>query len=702
MANSALPIGRSGPPLLRVVSPQGLTDSLRQQEQDANPPPDDQSTMDELSRFIRGEWDIMRNHRNSAAGWNERLLHAQRVFNGQYDAEQLSAIKQFGGSEVYARIIALKCRGASAMLREVYMGAEKAWGLDPTPDPTLPDNILASVSHLVDLELQGMTQAGQMPDLNQIRDRTNGLVAAAKRAAKKEAKKQALAAETKLDDRLVEGGFYGALGEALTDLPLFPFACIKGPVVRITADVVWANGKAITQNKPKMFWNRVSPFDVYWTPGVSSIRDASVIERQRLTRADLNDLIGLPGYNEDNIRTVLVEYGRGGLRDWADTTDQERAQGESRESPSMNRSGMLDCLEYHGNVQGRMLREHGFTDVQIPDEDRDYFVQAWLIGRYVIKVQISPNPRKRHPYYITSFEKVPGTPVGNALPDILKDIQDVGNATLRSLVNNMSIASGPQVVVDEERLSPLENGDDLFPWKRWRVRSDPMAGNANAANPPISFFSPQSHAQELLGVYNAFTQMADELSAIPRYITGSGAQGGAGRTASGLAMLMGNASKILQMVASNIDSDIMQPALEGLYDIEMLTSNDNTFRGDESIRVRGVEVAMQRETARQRQIEFLTATANPIDAPIIGPLGRAKLLRAVSSNVGLDGEDIVPPEEELMAQLAPPPGPGPGATAGGNPAAAGAGPPGPGVSPPPAPANTDLGVQEAQTTRGMV
>jgi hypothetical protein len=66
-----------------------------------------------------------------------------------------------------------------------------------------------------------------------------------------------------------------------------------------------------------------------------------------------------------------------------------------------------------------MLLEYGISTRSIPDPLRDYFVQAWLIGRYVIKVQLSPSPRKRHPYYITSFEKVPGTPVGNGLPDIL-------------------------------------------------------------------------------------------------------------------------------------------------------------------------------------------------------------------------------------------------------------------------------------------
>jgi hypothetical protein len=546
-----------------------------------------------------------------------------------------------------------------------------------------------TVGGLVNMEVQQLAATGHSLDINAIRDRTNALITAARRAAKKRAKEEARLAEQKLDDILVEGGFYHALTEFLTDLPLFPYAVMKGPVVRVVPDVVWQGGKPVTNNRAKMFWHRLSPFDVYWTPGVSNMKDAAVIERLRLTRADLNDVMELPGYNKENIRAVLDEYGRGGLRDWMDSTDQQRAEGESRESPSHNRSGLIDCVEYHGNIQGRTLREYGFAEAEIPDEMRDYFVQVWLIGRYVIKAQLSPNVRKRHPYYITSFEKVPGTPVGNALPDILEDIGDVCNATLRSLVNNLSIASGPQVVIDEERLSLLENPDEMYPWKRWRTKSDPL-GNAGATIKPIEFFSPASHAQELLGVYQAFTSMADELSAIPRYITGSEKIGGAGRTASGLAMLMGNASKILQMVASNIDGDVIRGMLEDLYDMVMLTDQTGQFRGDESIRVRGVEVAVQRETNRQRQIEALQATANPIDMSILGPEGRAKLLRSVLSTVGIEDE-VVPSEDELQARLSGPPGGVPALPA-----------PAPGGSPSaPAPANMDPGIPEAQAMRGM-
>jgi hypothetical protein len=632
-------------PLLRVVSPEDMQAADARSAQAAIPQP---QALTGLAAYIRGKYGDFQRHRAGGSGWDDRLLHAMRTFKGEYDPGRRAEIAKFGGSNIYARLTSVKCRGATALLRDVYLNSDRAWSINATPDPVLPEDIRAKASQLVMAEAQTMQQAGQPVSPEQMRDRLKGIMENARQATKKQAKKAAEQAGDKLDDMLVEGGFYKAFAEFLVDLPLFPFACIKGPMVRIVPDLVWQDGKPVVKNKAKLFWERVSPFDIWFTPGVNDIEDAEILERRRLTRSDLNDLIGLPGYDEAAIREILQLHGQGGLNGgWTDGTENERAVQESRENPTWNTSGLIDCMEFHGPVQGKLLLDHGFTSEQVPDPDLDLYVQAWVIGRWVIKVQFSPSPRKRHPYFMTSFEKVPGTVVGNALPDLLADIQDACNASLRSLVNNMSIASGPQVVINMDRVHDTAEVDDLYPWKRWYMTTDPMGSTAD----PVKFFHPQMYAQELMGIYEKFSQMADEMSAIPRYVTGSERTGGAGRTASGLAMLMGNASKILQTVAANIDRDVMDPALSMLYDMVMLTDTEGVLRGDESIEVMGVAVVIQRETQRQRQMEFLQVTANPIDMQIMGPEGRAAVLRAVSQNLGLDGETVVPDDETLKQRM---------------------------------------------------
>lgn len=693
---------------LRVV---GRNDTQQQfQLQDATrakgalSPPAPQEAVG-LAGFITDQFILMRRHRDdTASGWSARLLRAMRVFNGVYEQDIIDEIKKFGGSSVYARTIAMKCRGTTSLLRDVYIGPERPWSLQPEPDPQIPPEIQDAIEQLVQGEIQQaadahlqsvqannahsfgtmMTHAfgaasGQHPDMvdqsipstssgpsltgqtmgtglpapppvqpmppsSQFLQRKQALEEKARDQAKRKASEQSQIAEDKLEELLAEGGFYTALAEFLVDLPLFPYAVIKGPTVRIRTKVRWQGNKPIPIDIPMLTWSRVSPFDIYWTPGVNDIADANVVERSRLTRAEINDMLDLPGYNIGEVRAVLDEYGRGGLVDNWDQTDAERAILESRENPRFNQSGMIACLEYQGHAQGRHLLDIGMDPATITDPLRDYYINAWLIGRHIIKVQLAPSPRKRHQYFVTSFEKVPGTPVGNGLPDLLADIQSVTNAALRALVNNLSISSGPQVTVNDDRLGDGENGEEMYPWKRWHVKSDPFGNNTE---PAISFFNPASNASELLNVFQAFSQLADEISAIPRTMTGTPPIGGLGRTASGLSMLLQQSTKILQTVCANIDRDVLSGLLDGLLDMVLLIDQSGLLSGEEKVRVLGVQAAIQREAQRARQLEFLQVTGNPIDMQIIGLPGRAEVLRQVAKTIGIQGEDIVPSEDTM-------------------------------------------------------
>ena len=306
---------------------------------------------------------------------------------------------------------------------------------------------------------------------------------------------------------------------------------------------------------------------------------------------------------------------------------------------------MIDTAEYTGYLSGKLLKQWG---KEVPDENQEYFVTAWLIDRYVIKVQMVPSIQERAPYYITAFEQIPGALLGYGLPDLLEDVQTICNASGRALVNNASIASGPQVIINDAVLQPGEN-DALYPWKRWHVNYDPAL--VSSGTKPIEFYQPPINSSELMGIFDKFYSLGDEVSSIPRYMTGNEKVGGAGRTASGLAMLMGNASKTLQNVAASIDRDVIGPIINGLFEMVMLTE-PNALRGDEVIEVKGVNHAVKREQDRMRQLEFLQLTANPIDMQIMGVPGRANVLRSVADNLGLEHEQTIPDDDTIQATMA--------------------------------------------------
>jgi hypothetical protein len=638
-------LGQAG--VLQVIPPAALDKyDLEQAKARADAQQPKQPPVPELCGYIKGQFEIFRNHRNTVAGWSNRMIEALRTYNGQYNPTKMQEVKKFGGSEIYARLSAQKCRATTSLLRDIYMGPDQPWGIRAPADPDIPPEIIEKIRTLMQTEQQMIAQTtGQTPSQDDLDKRSQALLESAREAAKKKAHDQARISEEKIEELLREGGFYHALAEFLVDLPIFPYACIKGPVVKFQPKVMWpyGGGRPTIQNIPTLTWVRVSPFDLWWTPGVSDISNAQVIEKSRLTRHELNDCLDLPGFNHDEVRAVLTEYGRGGLYDAWDTTDAERAVLESRENPAWNRSQMITQYEFNGNVYGEVLAEYGMPG--IVDPVRDYHIQAWCIGSHVIKVNMSPSPRARHPYFITSFEKVPGTPIGNGLTDITADLQESANATLRALVNNMSIASGPQVVINDDRVLPTENTEDLFPWKRWHARNDPVGSNNKS---PVEFFQPQDNSQSLMMVFKMFVDLGDDISAIPRYISSQN-PGSAGRTASGLSMLMSNASKMMQTVAANIDRDVFEVALQQLSDLILLTDTSGLLTGEEDITVQGVSVAVQRETQRQRQLEFLQHTANPLDQQIMGIKGRGTVLRSISQDIGLDGDEIVPTQQELEA-----------------------------------------------------
>src|SRR5215471_13762547 len=180
-----------------------------------------------LAGYIRQQWDMMVRHRNTVNGWSDRLLAALRAYNGQYDPDKLVEIRKFGGSEVYARLVAAKCRGASSLLRDVYLGADRAWGLEPEADPPIPPDVQQAIQMLIQSEVQ-QAQSIQMPVTpDMMRERVWGLFAKARTAAKKNAEEKCNLAEDKLDELLTEGNFYGALADVIVDIPLFPYGCIK-------------------------------------------------------------------------------------------------------------------------------------------------------------------------------------------------------------------------------------------------------------------------------------------------------------------------------------------------------------------------------------------------------------------------------------------------------------------------------------------
>lgn len=610
-----------------------------------------------LCAHVRKQWSYARDAKRNTV--EERMLQSIRARRGEYDPDKLAAISAMGGSDVYAMLTSVKCRAAASWLRDVMLtnGTEKPWTIRPTPIPELPPNMTESIVQQVAKPMTDMLMStgAPMPD-TQVLELMGTLRDQALNKVRAQARTMADRMEAKMEDQLSEGGFIHALNQFIDDIVTFPGAILKGPVVRNKNSLKWipaADGTYTVdvQKQTILEWERVSPFNIYPSAEAEGVNDGYLIEKHRLSRSDLNDLIGVEGYDSAAIRMVLDLYGSGGLRDWLyDDVGQAAAEGKSAVNILVNPDQLIDALQYWGSVQGKLLLEWGIDKKEIEDPTREYHCEIWVIGPYVIKATLNYHPLGEKPYYKASYEEIPGSFWGNSPADLIRDAQTVVNAASRALVNNMGLASGPQVVVNVDRLAPGEDVTQLRPWRIWQVGSDPIGNNGSATVPPVSFSQPDSNVPELAGIIKTFMDLADEWSGIPKYLTGD-APGGAGRTASGLSMLMSNAGKSLKQVVANVDNYVMRPMLTRLHFWNMRYGDDPDLKGDIHIVVRGANALVAQEAAQVRRNEFLAATNNPTDMQIIGPDGRAQVLREVAKGLDLDTDQIVPPNDVLKARL---------------------------------------------------
>lgn len=607
-----------------------------------------------LSAHIRKAWESARDAKNEV---EQRMLSCLRRVKGEYEPDKLRAIQSQGGSEIYMMLTATKCRALEAWVRDVLIPhSDKPWGLEPTPIAEVPPQIMQQIQMQVMQEVMQQGQ-GQQVDPEAMQQLLAERVEEIKEYAQEKAVKAAENMERQIEDNLAEAKWIEALEAFIGDFSVFPAAIMKGPVLRQRKVLAWQEGwQAVETVEIKPEFERVSPFDFYPSPDATTIDDAGfVIERIRYRRADLQALIGIDeSYDEEAIREVLRDYGQGGLRDWL-WGDSERSRLEGKATEYLHHSETIDALHYWGSAQGLSLLSWGVNPEMVPDPLLDYEIEAILVGKHLIKVAINDDVLQRRPYGKASFAPIPGSFWGTCIPELMADIQDMCNSTARTLVNNLAIASGPQVEVSMDRIMPGENVTNMYPWKVWKTKSSVSTTGTN--NKAVSFFQPNSNSAELLNVYSEFERRADDATNIPRYIYGNERVGGAGNTASGLSMLMESANKGIKAAIGHIDAGVIRPMIEALWLHNMLYTDDPSIKGDVCVVPRGSSAMLQRDSIQvMRQQMYMQLVSPEIAQQALGVRGQVNLLRDVLNGAGLTGlvpEGVEDKLEEAQSQPNP-------------------------------------------------
>lgn len=617
--------------------------------------------IDGLSRHFESVW---RKAREANKDVRYEMVQALYSCKGKYSDKKLAAIRAFKGSEHFIRNAENKARAAESWIKDIYRGdIDLPWILEPTAIPDLPDETVDEIVGKVSAKSQELiAQQQQMAATNgmplsdddisdQLAEYHNTLMEESIKNLQKDALERCRRAALLIRDQNEEGGWNKAFKDFLFYFTRTKAGIIKGPILSKKKKQVWkkdpiaATFKLTTEETLVPDVYSVSPFDFFPAAGMTDPSDGDIIEIHELTLQAITDLIGVTGYSEERIRRVLDELDSGAIKErWIQLDDEEHVR-NAEQSLKQNQqhvtalnapSKKVQAMELWGTVPGKYLIEWGVEgDI---DQHTQYQVNCWKIGNHVIKAVINPDNLGRKPYHVTSWAKNPAWIWGEGLVEFIQALEEICNAIVRALVNNIGIASGPQVEVNKDR---CDDKSPLYPWKRWESTSAQMKeGKA------VEFYQPQMQAESLINAYQFFGRLMDEHS-VPAYAQGASQSGVTAGTATVFTQLLAAASRSIKAVVANIDDDIITPYISMCYDYNMRFTNDESVKGDARVVARGVAGLLAREQAANRKTEFLNVTANPAFSQILGTKNIAYMLKEIAK-----ANDLNLPDESHFDKVA--------------------------------------------------
>ena len=246
------------------------------------------------------------------------------------------------------------------------------------------------------------------------------------------------------------------------------------------------------------------------------------------------------------------------------------------------------------------------------------------------------------PYFFYYYDKDETSIFGEGIPSIMSDVQELINSAFRAMLDNAAISAGPQIEVNLDLMSEDEDPRDVYPFKVWMRTGE----GADAANPAIRVFQLPSYTTEFERMIELFRSYGDEVTSIPRQMWGE-PSGAAGRTASGLSMLMGSANITIKDQVKNFDDGITKPFISAMYHWNMKFNSDSDIKGDYAVQARGTSSLIAKEIRAQSLINFAQITNNQVD---LGTVKRPNIIRSIADALDLSDDNLVYSDKEIEVQ----------------------------------------------------
>jgi len=593
----------------------------------------------------------------------QRWLEDIRQYHGRYESGMESRLKTANKSTVFVTKTRAKTNAMEARLSDMLFPTDdKNWGIGPTPVPELT----ASADEAVKRAKQAAAAADAQPE-----NQKQQALAAAKQQQDTadelqgridEAKKRSKAMEQEIEDHLRECSYQAEMRDVIRDACRLGTGIAKGPVVSDKARSSWKakqikeeeSGRTFTvyemeqARDKKAAFHRVDPWSIFPDMDASSAEDCeSWYERHMMNKKQLRKLAKSPGFDADAIRRLLMDDPKKSAPQYVSDL---RALTGAHHDAKINR---YHVWEYHGTLTAEEMRDLA-TATGDPDmvsdmpEDIDPLeeVQAtiWFCQDEILKFGIHPLDSCESIYSVFNLEKDETSIFGFGVPYICRDSQAAVNGAWRMMLDNADLSTAPQIVVNEEVITPADGKWGLKGGKVWKRKTGAPQQAAAFESYDIA-----SNQGELAAIVAMATEHMDEESMIP--VIAQGEQGAhATDTLGGMSILMNASNVVFRRIVKNFDDDMTTPNIRRFYDWQMQFSPKEHIKGDFDVDARGTSVLLVRELQAQNIMAFLmNFGTNPNFARFLKKEGMPAM-RLLVQTMMLPADEVLITDDEYEQQ----------------------------------------------------
>ena len=560
-----------------------------------------------------------------------KWLRNLRQYLGIYDPEIEKDLSP-NRSKAYPKLTRVKCISTlSRVMNLMFPGNERNWELKASPSPEMsPQDVMQAIQQMQQADQGagaspqpppemghngGPPMMGQPAPPPQI---TNEMV---KSAVQQMADSRAKDLVIMIDDQLQELGGdqtldYIALNRSVVKSGImYGAGVLRGPFAREVKKTEWQLGqdgqpsaKTVVGYKPQFDFLPV--WDFY--PDMSAKSMAKMdgwFVRMVMSRSQVRKLADRSDFFGDQVKNALKMLPTGNYKAQAFETELRSMGTKINVNEQKAETSKYEIIIWEGPVSGQMLQMVGVEVAEDKLTD-DLDAEVWMIGDTVIKADINPwrklgvDVKTIHTFL---FDEDDTSPIGNGLPNVMRDSQMSVAAATRMLLDNASVVCGPNIEVNTDLLRADQDISSVTAYKVWyREGTGPDAQFPAVRNVPID-----SHMEELLKTIDLFMKFAD-LETFVGPATGgdqSRMPSEPMRTAAGASMLRGDAALPFKDIIRNFDS-FTQSVIESLVQFNRKFNPNKAQEGDYNVIARGATSLIAKEV-RGMQVDQLATTLSP-------------------------------------------------------------------------------------------